>query len=36
MEDGIVQLRRAWLTAEDVVNTAVDADAFLGMLRARP
>jgi DNA polymerase (family X) len=34
--DGIVQLRRAWLTAEDVVNTAGSAEEFLGRLRGRP
>ncbi len=36
MEDGIVQLRRAWLTAEDVINTAPTAEAFLAQLRPRP
>jgi DNA polymerase (family 10) len=36
MQDGIVQLRRAWLTAEDVVNTAATAEEFLGRLRPRP
>lgn len=36
MLDGIVQLRRAWLTAEDVVNTAATAEEFLGRLRKRP
>jgi DNA polymerase (family 10) len=36
MEDGIVQLRRAWLTADDVVNTAPTAEAFLARLRERP
>ncbi len=36
MEDGIVQLRRAWLTAADVVNTAPTAEAFLAQLRRRP
>ncbi len=35
MEFGITQLRRAWLTAEDVVNTASSADEFLARLRAR-
>ena len=35
-EDGIVQLRRAWLTAADVVNTAESAEEFLGRLRRRP
>jgi DNA polymerase (family 10) len=36
MEDGIVQLRRAWLTAADVINTAPTAEAFLAQLRPRP
>lgn len=35
-EDGIVQLRRAWLTAEDVLNTRATAEEFLAGLRARP
>jgi DNA polymerase (family 10) len=35
MKYGIRQLRRAWLTAEDVLNTR-EADAFLGLLRPRP
>ena len=35
-EDGIVQLRRAWLTKDDVVNTAESADKFLQRLRPRP
>lgn len=35
MEYGIRQLRRAWLTAEDVLNTR-DAGGFLAGLRARP
>ena len=35
-EDGIVQLRRAWLTAADVVNTALTPEAFLAQLRPRP
>ncbi len=34
MKYGIRQLRRAWLTAEDVLNTR-DADGFLAGLRAR-
>jgi DNA polymerase (family X) len=34
MEYGIRQLRRAWLTAEDVLNTR-EADGFLAGLRAR-
>ena len=33
---GIVQLRRAWLTAADVVNTAPTPEAFLAQLRSRP
>jgi DNA polymerase (family 10) len=36
MEDGIIQLRRAWLTAADVVNTAATAEQFLASLRPRP
>ncbi len=35
MRFGITQLRRAWLTAADVLNT-LDADAFLAALRPRP
>ena len=35
MEYGVRQLRRAWLTAEDVLNTR-DAKGFLAGLRARP
>ncbi len=35
MPFGITQLRRAWLTPEDVINT-LDADAFLAALRPRP
>ncbi len=35
MEYGIRQLRRAWLTAEDVLNTR-NAEGFLAGLRARP
>ncbi len=35
MRFGITQLRRAWLTAADVLNT-LDAGAFLSALRARP
>jgi DNA polymerase (family 10) len=30
---GITQLRRAWLTAGDVMNTAATAEEFLGRLR---
>ena len=36
MQFGVTQLRRAWLTAKDVVNTAETAEEFLGLLRARP
>ena len=36
MEDGIVQLRRAWLTKGDVINTAPTHEAFLASLRPRP
>ncbi len=36
MEDGIIQLRRAWLTPADVINTAPTAEAFLTQLRRRP
>ncbi len=36
MQHGIIQLRRAWLTAADVVNTAPSATAFLALLRPRP
>jgi DNA polymerase (family 10) len=32
---GITQLRRAWLTAPDVLNTLPTADALLGQLRRR-
>ncbi len=35
MHFGITQLRRAWLTAGDVLNT-LDANAFLAALRPRP
>ena len=35
MEYGIVQLRRAWLTATDVINTAPTPEAFLAQLRPR-
>jgi DNA polymerase (family 10) len=35
-EDGIVQLRRAWLTADDVINTAPSAEEFMKRLRPRP
>jgi DNA polymerase (family 10) len=32
---GVRQLKRAWLTAEDVLNTR-GPEEFLGGLRARP
>ncbi|WP_083343429.1 DNA polymerase/3'-5' exonuclease PolX [Terriglobus roseus] len=35
MRFGITQLRRAWLTKDDVLNT-LEADAFLKALRPRP
>jgi DNA polymerase (family X) len=35
MRYGVRQLRRAWLTADDVLNTR-SADAFLATLRPRP
>jgi DNA polymerase (family 10) len=36
MQFGITQLRRAWLTATDVVNTAPTPEQFLATLRPRP
>jgi DNA polymerase (family 10) len=36
MRYGITQLRRAWLTAGDVLNTLPTADALLARLRAKP
>ncbi len=36
MRFGITQLRRAWLTAADVVNTEPDAEALLRVLRPTP
>jgi DNA polymerase (family 10) len=36
MRYGITQLRRAWLTAGDVLNTLPTADALLGQLRPSP
>ena len=33
---GITQLRRAWLSASDVLNTLPTADAFLARLRPKP
>ena len=35
LDDGIVQLRRAWLTAPDLLNSQ-PVDAFLSSLRPRP
>jgi DNA polymerase (family X) len=35
MEYGARQLKRAWLTKEDVLNT-LDAEGFLAGLRKRP
>ena len=36
MQYGIVQLRRAWLTAEDVLNTRATAEDLLRELRPKP
>ncbi len=36
MRWGVTQLRRAWLQAEDVLNTEPEVDAFLAKLRPRP
>ena len=36
MRFGITQLRRAWLTAGDVVNTVPTAEALLAQLRPKP
>jgi DNA polymerase (family 10) len=36
MDYGITQLRRAWLTAKDVLNTQPTAEAFLSLLRPKP
>jgi DNA polymerase (family X) len=36
MRYGITQLRRAWLTARDVLNTLPTAEAFLAVLRPKP
>ncbi len=36
MRYGITQLRRAWLTAGDVLNTLPTAEAFLAQLRPKP
>ena len=36
MRYGITQLRRAWLTAPDILNTQPTADALLARLRPKP
>jgi DNA polymerase (family 10) len=36
MRYGITQLRRAWLTAGDVLNTAGTVEAFVARLRPKP
>ncbi len=36
MRFGITQLRRAWLTAGDLINTAPDAESLLRVLRPKP
>ena len=36
MQYGITQLRRAWLTKEDILNTQPTAEAFQAHLRSRP
>jgi DNA polymerase (family 10) len=36
MRYGITQLRRAWLTARDILNTLPTAGAFLSKLRPKP
>jgi DNA polymerase (family 10) len=36
MRYGITQLRRAWLTKDDILNTQASAEALLGRLRPRP
>lgn len=36
MRFGITQLRRAWLTAGDLINTAPDIEALLRLLRPKP
>jgi DNA polymerase (family 10) len=36
MADGVIQMRRAWLTKADVANTADTPQAFLKLLRVRP
>ena len=34
--NGIIQLRRAWLTPADILNSAATPEAFLAALRPRP
>jgi DNA polymerase (family 10) len=36
MRHGITQLRRAWLTKEDLLNTQPTAEALLTQLRPKP
>jgi DNA polymerase (family 10) len=36
MRFGITQLRRAWLTKEDILNTLTTTDALLAQLRPKP
>jgi DNA polymerase (family 10) len=36
MRYGITQLRRAWLTKDDILNTQASAEALLARLRPRP
>lgn len=36
MRYGITQLRRAWLTPQDILNTLPTAEAFLSQLRPKP
>jgi len=36
MKFGITQLRRAWLTAADILNTQPTAEALLSQLRPKP
>ncbi len=36
MADGVIQMRRAWLTKADVANCAETPEAFLAALRSRP
>jgi DNA polymerase (family 10) len=36
MRFGITQLRRAWLTPADILNTAPTAAALLASLRPKP